>query len=150
MAILNTSSATPGRYRSCFNFLLSWVGWLVGGWLKFLLILRLTQPSLAGVGAGAELGKKVKVQNSLGPQNFESKNSLIRNNWGLQIMGYKKFFYFPWLFFTMEGVYKFFMIWRVGTEVFKKLHVSQFLDFFFKSTFISQLFSPRFKHKPMR
>ena len=33
------------------------MGWLVGGWLKFLLILRLSQPSLAGVGAGAELGK---------------------------------------------------------------------------------------------
>ena len=29
---------------------------MVGGWLKFLLILRLTQPSLAGVGAEAELG----------------------------------------------------------------------------------------------
>ena len=25
-------------------------------WLRFLLILRLSQPSLAGVGAGAELG----------------------------------------------------------------------------------------------
>ena len=29
-----------------------WVGW----WMRFLLILRLSQPSLAGVGAGAELG----------------------------------------------------------------------------------------------
>ena len=33
-----------------------WVGWWVGWWLRFLLILRLSQPSLAGVGAGAELG----------------------------------------------------------------------------------------------
>ena len=31
----------------------------MGWWLKFLLILRLTQPGLAGVGAGAELGKKI-------------------------------------------------------------------------------------------
>ena len=32
----------------------------MGWWLKFLLILRLSQPSLAGVGAGAELGKKTE------------------------------------------------------------------------------------------
>ena len=32
--------------------------YVAGWWLKFLLILRLSQPSLAGVGAGAELGKK--------------------------------------------------------------------------------------------
>ena len=38
-----------------------WVGWWVGGWLKFLLILRLTQPSLAGVGAGAELGNTFRM-----------------------------------------------------------------------------------------
>ena len=31
-------------------------GW-VGGWLRITLIIRLSQPSLAGVGAGAELGK---------------------------------------------------------------------------------------------
>ena len=31
------------------------VGW-EGGWLKFLLILRLSQPSLGGAGTGAELG----------------------------------------------------------------------------------------------
>ena len=30
-------------------------GW-VGGWLRFLLILRVSPSSLAGVGAGAELG----------------------------------------------------------------------------------------------
>ena len=35
---------------------------MVGGWLKFLLILRLSQPSLAGVGAGAELGNDVFCQ----------------------------------------------------------------------------------------
>ena len=34
----------------------------MGGWLKFLLILRLSQPSLAGVGAGAELGNKKIVK----------------------------------------------------------------------------------------
>ena len=28
----------------------------MGGWLRILLILRLSQPSLAGVGTGAELG----------------------------------------------------------------------------------------------
>ena len=28
----------------------------VGGWLRISLIIRLSQPSLAGVGAGAELG----------------------------------------------------------------------------------------------
>ena len=27
-----------------------------GGWLRITLIIRLSQPSLAGVGAGAELG----------------------------------------------------------------------------------------------
>ena len=32
------------------------MGRWVGGWLKFLLILRLYQPSLGRVGAGAELG----------------------------------------------------------------------------------------------
>ena len=30
-------------------------GWM-GGWLTITLIIRLSQPSLAGVGAGAELG----------------------------------------------------------------------------------------------
>ena len=34
----------------------TFLGGLVGGWLKFLLILMLSQPSLAGVGAVAELG----------------------------------------------------------------------------------------------
>ena len=34
-------------------------GWM-GGWLRISLIIRLSQPSLAGVGAGAELGKKEK------------------------------------------------------------------------------------------
>ena len=29
----------------------------MGGWLRIKLIIRLSQPSLAGVGAGAELGK---------------------------------------------------------------------------------------------
>ena len=50
-----------------------WLGWLVvglvggrvGWWLKFMLILRLSQPqpSLAGVGAaaGAELGNSCEV-----------------------------------------------------------------------------------------
>ena len=28
----------------------------MGGWLRITLIIRLSQPSLAGVGAGAELG----------------------------------------------------------------------------------------------
>ena len=31
------------------------VGWWVGWWLRFLLILRLSQPSLAGTGAWVEL-----------------------------------------------------------------------------------------------
>ena len=31
------------------------------GWLRILLILRLSQPSLAGVGAGAELGNIITV-----------------------------------------------------------------------------------------
>ena len=35
-------------------------GW-VGGWFKSVVILRLSQPSLAGVGAWAELGKKSKL-----------------------------------------------------------------------------------------
>ena len=30
-----------------------------GGWLRISLIIRLSQPSLAGVGAGAELGNKL-------------------------------------------------------------------------------------------
>ena len=30
----------------------------MGGWLRITLIIRLSQPSLAGVGAGAELGNK--------------------------------------------------------------------------------------------
>ena len=30
---------------------------MVGWWLRFLLILRLAQPSLTGVGSRAELGK---------------------------------------------------------------------------------------------
>ena len=34
------------------------MGGLVGWWLRFLLILRLSQPSLAGVGTGAELGNR--------------------------------------------------------------------------------------------
>ena len=42
-------------------------GW-VGGWLRFLLILRLSQPSFAGVGAWAELG------------NREAKELLIVND----------------------------------------------------------------------
>ena len=33
----------------------------MGGWLRILLILRLSQPSLAGVGAGAELGNKIMI-----------------------------------------------------------------------------------------
>ena len=36
--------------------LLSWVGC---GWLRILLRLRLSQPSLAGVGSWAELGNKL-------------------------------------------------------------------------------------------
>ena len=32
----------------------------MGWWLKFLLISRLSQPSLAEVGAGAELGNKIQ------------------------------------------------------------------------------------------
>ena len=38
---------------------------MVGWWLKFLLILRLTQPSLAGVWAGAELGNNLKIINKV-------------------------------------------------------------------------------------
>ena len=37
------------------------------GWLRILLILRLSQPSLAGVGAGAELGKNYPLPSSLIP-----------------------------------------------------------------------------------
>ena len=32
------------------------MGWVGGGWLTIIVIIRLSQPSLAGVGAGAELG----------------------------------------------------------------------------------------------
>ena len=31
---------------------------MVGGWITTVVIIRPSQPSLAGVGAGAELGKK--------------------------------------------------------------------------------------------
>ena len=38
-----------------------WVGWLVGGWLRFLLILRLSQPSLAGNWlVGLSLAKRIE------------------------------------------------------------------------------------------
>ena len=43
-------------YLFNISYFPGWVGGLVGVWLRFLLILRLSQPSLAGVGAGAELG----------------------------------------------------------------------------------------------
>ena len=33
-----------------------------GGWLRIPMIIRLSQPSLAGVGAGAELGDVVLVK----------------------------------------------------------------------------------------
>ena len=36
---------------------------LCGGWLRIRLIIRLSQPSLAGVGAGAELGKRMYMKN---------------------------------------------------------------------------------------
>ena len=31
-------------------------GWVYGGWITTVVIIRPSQPSLAGVGAGAELG----------------------------------------------------------------------------------------------
>ena len=43
-------------YLFTISYFPGWTGGWVGWWLKFLLILRLSQPSLAGVGAGAELG----------------------------------------------------------------------------------------------
>ena len=35
---------------------------MAGGWLRIRLIIRLSQPSLAGDGAGAELGKNIKAK----------------------------------------------------------------------------------------
>ena len=35
------------------------VGWVYGGWITTVVIIRPSQPSLAGVWAGAELGNKV-------------------------------------------------------------------------------------------
>ena len=50
-------------------------GWS-GGWLRITLIIRLSQPSLAGVGAGAELGNISKkffnyLQNVINIQSLE-------------------------------------------------------------------------------
>ena len=36
------------------------VWWVYGGWITTVVIIRPSQPSLAGVGAGAELGNKIK------------------------------------------------------------------------------------------
>ena len=60
------------NYFNFLNFLLFWVGvWcMVGGcmvgvwwvyvwWITTVVIIRPSQPSLAGVGAGAELGNKI-------------------------------------------------------------------------------------------
>ena len=71
-------------YFNFLNFLLSWVGWLVGwwvgGWLKFLLILRLTQPILAGVGAGPELGNTSEMFYIKGTRNFISLYIISMSN----------------------------------------------------------------------
>ena len=41
-----------------------WLGGWVAGWGVFFLTIRLSQPSLAGVRAGAELGKNYKTYNN--------------------------------------------------------------------------------------
>ena len=55
------------RLTLSISELRSWVGgWVVGGWVGgwwvLNLKLMLTQPSLAGVGAGAELGKMKEMK----------------------------------------------------------------------------------------
>ena len=48
-----------------------WLGWWVGWWLRVLLILRLSQPNLIGVGAWAEYGKNYPMVLPL--DHFEGK-----------------------------------------------------------------------------
>ena len=76
---MNKSWTTHEKFMSkafASQDFLTFLGGLVGGgWLKFLLILRLSQPSLAGVGAGAELGKKMP------PKRSKSKETLTSPLW---------------------------------------------------------------------
>ena len=50
-------------FRLPFRVGVGWVGvgWVYGGWITTAVIIRPSQPSLAGVGAGAELGKNRKL-----------------------------------------------------------------------------------------
>ena len=48
----------------------------MSGWLRITLIIRLSQPSLAGVGAGAELGKTSTIK-----EFYAAKNSKKIMQW---------------------------------------------------------------------
>ena len=55
----------------------------MGGWLRITLIIRLSQPSLAGVGAGAELGNKKATSKCLGFDLIVI--SLVKNLYGNKV-----------------------------------------------------------------
>ena len=51
-------------------------GW-VDGWLKITLIIRLSQPSLAGVGAGAEIGKTSTIKGFYAAKNSKKNHPMV-------------------------------------------------------------------------